>query len=66
MVVPPPPLGPGRSQKEADSSQSESEPDVDGVMLVLSQALTACRQAVKVSFYPFTQTSTAAGVPHRK
>ncbi|XP_030294996.1 steroid receptor RNA activator 1 [Sparus aurata] len=46
MVMPPPPLGPG-SQKEADSSQSESEPDVDGVMLVLSQALAACRQAVK-------------------
>lgn len=64
MVMPPPPLGPG-SQKEADSSQSESEPDVDGVMLVLSQALAACRQAVKVSFYPFTQTSPAAGSPHR-
>ncbi|KAM8741450.1 steroid receptor RNA activator 1 [Acanthopagrus schlegelii] len=47
MVMPPPPLGPGRSQKEADSSQSESEPDVDGVMSVLSQALAACRQAVK-------------------
>ncbi|XP_036976495.1 steroid receptor RNA activator 1 [Acanthopagrus latus] len=46
-VMPPTPLGPGRSQKEADSSQSESEPDVDGVMSVLSQALAACRQAVK-------------------
>ncbi|XP_073335396.1 steroid receptor RNA activator 1 [Pagrus major] len=47
VVMPPPPLAPGRSQKEADSSQSESEPDVDDVILVLSQALAACRQAVK-------------------
>lgn len=43
----PPPLGPVRSQREAIISQSESDPDVDRVMLVLNQALAACRQDVK-------------------
>ncbi|XP_018517450.1 steroid receptor RNA activator 1 [Lates calcarifer] len=45
--TPPPPSGPMRSQKEADSSQSESEPDVEVVVLVLNRALAACRQTVK-------------------
>lgn len=47
MTTPPPPLGPIRSQVEANSSQSESEPAVEGVVLVLSRALAACRQTVK-------------------
>ncbi|XP_038564354.1 steroid receptor RNA activator 1 isoform X1 [Micropterus salmoides] len=47
VATPPPPLGPVRSQKEADSSQSESEPDVEGVLLVLNRALAACRQTVR-------------------
>ncbi|XP_049893684.1 steroid receptor RNA activator 1 isoform X2 [Epinephelus moara] len=47
VVTPPPPMGPMRSQKEADSSQSESEPDVEGVVLVLTRALAACRHTVK-------------------
>ncbi|XP_051250808.1 steroid receptor RNA activator 1 [Dicentrarchus labrax] len=46
-VATPPPLGPMRSQREADSSQSESEPDVDAVVSVLNRALAACRQTVK-------------------
>ncbi|XP_053188207.1 steroid receptor RNA activator 1 isoform X2 [Scomber japonicus] len=41
---PPPPIGPKRSQKEVDSSQSEREPDVENVMLVLNQSLSACRE----------------------
>ncbi|XP_042287765.1 steroid receptor RNA activator 1 [Thunnus maccoyii] len=45
-VATPPPLGPMRSQKDIDSSQSESEPDVEAVMLVLNRALAACRQNV--------------------
>ncbi|XP_049448631.1 steroid receptor RNA activator 1 isoform X6 [Epinephelus fuscoguttatus] len=47
VVTPPPPMGPMRSQREADSSQSESEPDVEGVVLVLTRALAACRHTVK-------------------
>lgn len=47
QATPPPPLGPMRSQKEAESSQSESEPDVEAVMSVLNGALAACRQSVK-------------------
>lgn len=42
-VATPPPPGPMRSQREADTSQSESEPDVADVALVLSRALAACR-----------------------
>ncbi|XP_041808566.1 steroid receptor RNA activator 1 [Chelmon rostratus] len=47
VAAPPPPLGPMRSQREANSSRSESEPDIEGVVLVLNQALAACRQTVK-------------------
>ncbi|XP_060911792.1 steroid receptor RNA activator 1 [Labrus mixtus] len=47
VATPPPPLGPIRGQKEADGSQSESEPDVEAVMLVLNGALAACRETVK-------------------
>ncbi|XP_071362221.1 steroid receptor RNA activator 1 [Trachinotus anak] len=50
MATPPPLSGPMRSQREAYSSQSEqseSEPDVEVVVLVLDQALAACRQTVK-------------------
>ncbi|XP_040006675.1 steroid receptor RNA activator 1 isoform X2 [Xiphias gladius] len=47
MATPPPPTGPMRSQREADSSQSESEPDVEAVVLVLNRALAACTQTVK-------------------
>ncbi|XP_044077796.1 steroid receptor RNA activator 1 isoform X2 [Siniperca chuatsi] len=47
VATPPPPLGPMRSQREAESSQSESEPAVEGVVLVLSRALAACRRTVK-------------------
>ncbi|XP_062289178.1 steroid receptor RNA activator 1 isoform X2 [Scomber scombrus] len=43
---PPPPIGPKRSQKDVDSSQSEREPDVENVMLVLNQSLSACRHTV--------------------
>ncbi|XP_026166135.1 steroid receptor RNA activator 1 [Mastacembelus armatus] len=42
-----PPLPQGSSHKEADSGQSESEPAVEGVVLVLNQALASCRQTVK-------------------
>lgn len=45
-------LGPLRSQRDKDSSHSEAEPDVEGVMLVLNQALDACRPTVKVSLNP--------------
>ncbi|XP_068581356.1 steroid receptor RNA activator 1 isoform X2 [Cebidichthys violaceus] len=45
VATPPPPLGPMRSQR--DDSQSESEPDVEGVVSVLSRALDACRATVK-------------------
>lgn len=45
-VATPPPPGPMRGQREADSSQPESEPDVAGVVLVLSRALAACRHTV--------------------
>ncbi|XP_010764154.1 steroid receptor RNA activator 1, partial [Notothenia coriiceps] len=38
-----PPPGPMRGQREADSSQSESEPDAERVMSVLNRALSACR-----------------------
>lgn len=51
-----------RSQREAVSSQSESEPDVDGVVLVLNRALAACRQTVKVSVKPPQQQ----GAPHTR
>ncbi|XP_030602097.1 steroid receptor RNA activator 1-like isoform X1 [Archocentrus centrarchus] len=48
MATPHPPhLGQMRSQREAGISQSESEPDVGGVMLVLNGALRACRHSVK-------------------
>uniref|UniRef100_A0A8C9Y335 Steroid receptor RNA activator 1 n=1 Tax=Sander lucioperca TaxID=283035 RepID=A0A8C9Y335_SANLU len=47
VATPPPPLGPMRSQRPADSSQSESEPDVERVVSVLNRALAACRQTVK-------------------
>ncbi|XP_023255217.1 steroid receptor RNA activator 1-like, partial [Seriola lalandi dorsalis] len=50
MATPTPPSGPMRSQREADSSQSEqsgSEPDVEVVVSVLERALTICRQTVK-------------------
>nr|XP_040036553.1 steroid receptor RNA activator 1 isoform X1 [Gasterosteus aculeatus aculeatus]XP_040036554.1 steroid receptor RNA activator 1 isoform X2 [Gasterosteus aculeatus aculeatus] len=40
-------LGPLRSQRDKDSSHSEAEPDVEGLMLVLNQALDACRPTVK-------------------
>ncbi|XP_041657538.1 steroid receptor RNA activator 1 isoform X2 [Cheilinus undulatus] len=48
VAMPPPPSGPVRCQTEADSSQSESEPDLEAVMSVLSGALAACRETVKV------------------
>ncbi|KAK5917564.1 hypothetical protein CgunFtcFv8_002404 [Champsocephalus gunnari] len=38
-----PPPGPMRGQREADSSQSESEPDAERVVSVLNRALSACR-----------------------
>lgn len=47
VATPPPPLGPMRTQREAVSSQSEKEPDVEAVMSVLNRALAACRQTVK-------------------
>ncbi|XP_076605798.1 steroid receptor RNA activator 1 [Chaetodon auriga] len=47
VATPPPPLGPMKNQREADSSQSKSEPNIDDVVSVLNQALTACRQTVK-------------------
>ncbi|XP_070773610.1 steroid receptor RNA activator 1 [Enoplosus armatus] len=46
FATPPPPLGQMRGQREADSSQSESEPDVQGVVLVMNRALAACKQTV--------------------
>lgn len=46
MAMPPSGPSPMRSQKESDSSQSESEPDVEDVVSVLEQALAACRQSV--------------------
>ncbi|KAK9537060.1 hypothetical protein VZT92_006797 [Zoarces viviparus] len=45
VATPPPPLGPMRSQR--DGNQSESEPDVEGVVLVLNLALDTCRATVK-------------------
>ncbi|XP_067348523.1 steroid receptor RNA activator 1 isoform X3 [Channa argus] len=47
MVTLTPPVGPLGSQKKANSSQSQSEPDVEGVVSVLDRALAACRQTVK-------------------
>ncbi|XP_051793570.1 steroid receptor RNA activator 1 [Acanthochromis polyacanthus] len=47
MATPPTHLGPMRSQSDVDSSQSEREPDVEDVVLVLNRALCACRHAVK-------------------
>lgn len=48
VATPPPPhLGQMRTKREAAISQSESEPEVEGVMSVLNGALTACRRAVK-------------------
>ncbi|XP_053703601.1 steroid receptor RNA activator 1 [Synchiropus splendidus] len=41
-----PPAASIRSQKEDVGSQSESEPDVQSVMVVLERALGACRQSV--------------------
>ncbi|XP_070712126.1 steroid receptor RNA activator 1 [Pempheris klunzingeri] len=46
LATPTPPVGPMRSWRESDSSPSESEPDVEGVMLVLDRALAACRRTV--------------------
>ncbi|KAM7373814.1 hypothetical protein PAMP_006514 [Pampus punctatissimus] len=46
VTMPPPPLCPRRSQRDVKSSQSESEPDVEGVVLVLNRVLAACRQNV--------------------
>ncbi|KAM6911382.1 steroid receptor RNA activator 1 isoform 2-T2 [Lycodopsis pacificus] len=45
VATPPPPLGPMRSQR--DDSQSESEPDVEGVVLVLNLALDTCRATLE-------------------
>lgn len=48
VATPPPRLEPmRRSQREADGSQSEREPDVEHVVMVLNRALVACRQTVK-------------------
>lgn len=48
VATPPPPhLGQMRTKREAAISQSESEPEVEGVMSVLNGALAACRRAVK-------------------
>lgn len=47
MGTPRPPPGPVRGQREADSSQSEREPDVEDVVSALSRALAACRHSVK-------------------
>ncbi|XP_023152985.1 steroid receptor RNA activator 1 [Amphiprion ocellaris] len=47
MATPPSHLGPMRSQSDVDSSQSEREPDVQDVILVLNRALAACRHSVK-------------------
>ncbi|XP_070839043.1 steroid receptor RNA activator 1 [Chaetodon trifascialis] len=47
VATPPSPLGPMKSQGEADSCQSKSEPSIDDVVLVLNRALAACRQTVK-------------------
>lgn len=52
VATPPPPIGPVMSQREADSSRLESEPNIDCVVLVLNRALAACRQVVKVSLKP--------------
>ncbi|XP_035035243.1 steroid receptor RNA activator 1 isoform X2 [Hippoglossus stenolepis] len=46
VASPLPPSGPMISQKEAGSSQSESVPDVEAVVLVLKRALAACRQTI--------------------
>ncbi|KAF7647418.1 hypothetical protein LDENG_00172750 [Lucifuga dentata] len=43
-VTPPPTLGPVRCQRDTSSSQSEHEPDVEGVVCVLTWALDVCRQ----------------------
>ncbi|XP_063751240.1 steroid receptor RNA activator 1 [Eleginops maclovinus] len=45
VATPPPPLGPMRDQREANSSQSESEPDIERVMSLLKRALSACRHS---------------------
>ncbi|KAK2827911.1 hypothetical protein Q5P01_018945 [Channa striata] len=42
-----PPVGPLGNKKEAESSQPQSEPDVEGVVSVLERALAACRHMVK-------------------
>ncbi|KAI3374076.1 hypothetical protein L3Q82_022636, partial [Scortum barcoo] len=47
VATPPPPPGPMGTQREAVSSQSEKEPDVEAVMSVLNRALAACRHTVK-------------------
>lgn len=49
VATPPPPLGPMRSQRDADGSQSHCEPDVEAVLLVLERALDACRRAATVT-----------------
>ncbi|XP_071402472.1 steroid receptor RNA activator 1 [Centroberyx affinis] len=46
MATPPPSLGTAAYQRDPGSSQSESEPDVEGVVSVLNWALSGCRQAV--------------------
>uniref|UniRef100_A0A1A8F4H9 Steroid receptor RNA activator 1 n=1 Tax=Nothobranchius korthausae TaxID=1143690 RepID=A0A1A8F4H9_9TELE len=45
VATPPPHAGPMKSQRGASSSQSE--PELETVMLVLNKALDACRRAVK-------------------
>uniref|UniRef100_A0A1A7Y823 Steroid receptor RNA activator 1 n=1 Tax=Iconisemion striatum TaxID=60296 RepID=A0A1A7Y823_9TELE len=45
VATPPPHAGPVKSQRGVSSSQSE--PELEVVMLVLNKALDACRQAVK-------------------
>ncbi|CAN9501216.1 unnamed protein product [Ophioblennius macclurei] len=42
-----PPPRPVTGQREADSGQSESQPDVDAVVSILKGALTACRRSVR-------------------
>ncbi|XP_029956710.1 steroid receptor RNA activator 1 [Salarias fasciatus] len=42
-----PPHHPVAGQREADSSQSEGQPDVEAVVSVLKGALAACRHAVR-------------------
>ncbi|XP_029028522.1 steroid receptor RNA activator 1 isoform X2 [Betta splendens] len=47
MAMLPPTLGPMESSRGSNSSQSETEPYVEDVMMILDQALAACRQTVR-------------------